>query len=180
MIREIEKLNLTKRQYKLIGNFLVCMSVMVLLAVFYTAELSVALSVVFIVVGLEFLVFGCVFNLTVNRINKLPEEDVLKYHCITKKNKRITFCVIVVVMIMLMFLTLSYYFVIEDTTQQESIVISEEKETEEQTTQVLYVYITENGERYHFNDNCSKGEYFQVTIDEALEKGLTPCKRCVE
>lgn len=41
------------------------------------------------------------------------------------------------------------------------------------------VYITKTGKRYHYSPDCSKNS-FETTLSEALEKGLTPCKKCVE
>ena len=180
MKREIEKLNLTKRQYKFIASFLISIAVVIFASVFYTAEISVALSVVFIIVGTEFIVFGFLFNLVADMLQKCDDKDILDNHCLTKKNKRSTLCIASAVVIMLVLLSMSYYFVNKNAFQKAEIVTTDEAETEVETAEVLYVYITEKGERYHYNDTCSKGNYFQVTIDEALEKGLTPCKRCVK
>lgn len=45
-------------------------------------------------------------------------------------------------------------------------------------TQSRTVYITKTGKRYHYNDHCNGGTYFESTLDEALSRGLTPCKKC--
>lgn len=42
------------------------------------------------------------------------------------------------------------------------------------------VYFTKSGKRYHYINNCGKGTYYECTIEEAKEKGLTPCKKCVK
>ena len=40
------------------------------------------------------------------------------------------------------------------------------------------VYVTESGTRYHLNSHCGSGSYAPVSLEEALDRGLTPCKRC--
>ena len=42
------------------------------------------------------------------------------------------------------------------------------------------VYITRNGEKYHFSYTCSNNQYYECTIDQALARGLTPCKKCAQ
>ena len=41
------------------------------------------------------------------------------------------------------------------------------------------VYYTRTGEKYHYNSNCGNGTYYPCTLQEALDKGLEPCKKCV-
>lgn len=41
------------------------------------------------------------------------------------------------------------------------------------------VYITRTGKRYHYDNHCNGGTYFPSTLQQALAKGLTPCKKCV-
>lgn len=40
------------------------------------------------------------------------------------------------------------------------------------------VYYTETGSKYHYDSKCGRGEYFPCTLDEALDMGLEPCKKC--
>ncbi|MBE6990966.1 MAG: hypothetical protein E7430_00090 [Ruminococcaceae bacterium] len=40
------------------------------------------------------------------------------------------------------------------------------------------IYITKSGSRYHFSSSCGSGTYYESTMEEALAKGLTPCKKC--
>lgn len=40
------------------------------------------------------------------------------------------------------------------------------------------VWIYETGSRYHSHHGCSGGNDWQVSIDEARNRGLTPCKKC--
>lgn len=41
------------------------------------------------------------------------------------------------------------------------------------------VYVTETGSRYHYDNNCNGGTYYESTLDDALARGLTPCNKCV-
>ncbi len=42
------------------------------------------------------------------------------------------------------------------------------------------VYITRNGEKYHYNVNCGKNEYYKCTVQQAVDRGLEPCKKCID
>lgn len=41
------------------------------------------------------------------------------------------------------------------------------------------IYITRTGKRYHYDSHCNGGTYYASTLEEALSRGLTPCKKCV-
>lgn len=41
------------------------------------------------------------------------------------------------------------------------------------------IYVTETGERYHFDGNCNGGTYYEATLAEAMGRGLTACDKCV-
>ena len=47
-----------------------------------------------------------------------------------------------------------------------------------QNTQSRTVYVTPTGKRYHYDGNCNGGTYIESTLDQALARGLTPCKKC--
>ncbi len=42
------------------------------------------------------------------------------------------------------------------------------------------VYYTRTGKHYHYLDKCGIGTYYECTLDEAKQNGLTPCKKCVK
>ena len=42
------------------------------------------------------------------------------------------------------------------------------------------VYITRNGEKYHFSYSCGNYEFYECTLEQALTRGLTPCKKCAQ
>lgn len=42
------------------------------------------------------------------------------------------------------------------------------------------VYITPTGKKYHFNSGCAGKNSVETTLAEALDKNLTPCKKCVK
>ena len=41
------------------------------------------------------------------------------------------------------------------------------------------IYVTPTGKRYHFNETCNGGTYYEATLAEAMGRGLTPCDKCV-
>lgn len=40
------------------------------------------------------------------------------------------------------------------------------------------VYATSNGKRYHFDSACPGENGREITWDEVVARGLTPCKKC--
>ena len=62
---------------------------------------------------------------------------------------------------------------------------AEPQESEEALvlTQEDAVYITASGTRFHIKNDCGQMDpqkAQQVTVKQALDKGLTPCKRCLK
>ena len=47
-----------------------------------------------------------------------------------------------------------------------------------QAAQSRQVYVTPTGKRYHYDGNCNGGTYIESTLEQALARGLTPCKKC--
>lgn len=41
------------------------------------------------------------------------------------------------------------------------------------------VYITKTGEKYHYTYPCGNGIFYECPLQEAIDRGLEPCKRCV-
>lgn len=41
------------------------------------------------------------------------------------------------------------------------------------------IYVTPTGKKYHYSSSCNGGTYIASTLDQALARGLTPCKKCV-
>lgn len=41
------------------------------------------------------------------------------------------------------------------------------------------IYVTKSGKRYHFEETCNGGTYYEATLAEAMGRGLTPCDKCV-
>ena len=41
------------------------------------------------------------------------------------------------------------------------------------------IYITKTGKKYHYDNTCNGGTYFEVSLEDALARGLTPCSKCV-
>lgn len=42
------------------------------------------------------------------------------------------------------------------------------------------VYRTKTGKRYHYDSHCNDGDYYEVTLSDAQNAGLTPCKKCAD
>lgn len=64
----------------------------------------------------------------------------------------------------------------EPSEQMDPPVSSQPSET--QDTQSRTVYVTPTGKRYHYDGNCNGGTYIESTLEQALARGLTPCKKC--
>lgn len=41
------------------------------------------------------------------------------------------------------------------------------------------VYITRTGSKYHYDNNCNGGTYWEVPYSTAVGMGLEPCSKCV-
>lgn len=41
------------------------------------------------------------------------------------------------------------------------------------------VYYTKSGEKYHYKNPCGRGTYYPCTLEEAKDRGLEPCEKCV-
>lgn len=41
------------------------------------------------------------------------------------------------------------------------------------------IYITPTGKRYHFDNKCNRGTYYEASLAKAIGQGLTPCERCI-
>ena len=41
------------------------------------------------------------------------------------------------------------------------------------------VYVTKSGKRYHYDNQCNGGTYYESTLSDAKARGLTPCKKCI-
>lgn len=41
------------------------------------------------------------------------------------------------------------------------------------------VYRTETGSKYHYENPCGNGTYYEISLDDAEATGLEPCKKCV-
>lgn len=41
------------------------------------------------------------------------------------------------------------------------------------------IYITRTGQKYHYDNTCNGGTYWEVPLSTALGFGLEPCDKCV-
>lgn len=65
---------------------------------------------------------------------------------------------------------------------ENSVEITEFKQTQEPNTtpNKNNVYYTKSGKCYHYINPCGRGTYFECTLEEAKDKGLLPCDKCVK
>lgn len=70
---------------------------------------------------------------------------------------------------------------ITSTSSQETQTTQEQATTPppaESTDNSTIVWIDDTAKRYHKKDGCGMNNAYQVTVDEAIAKGKTPCGRC--
>lgn len=65
-------------------------------------------------------------------------------------------------------------YVLETTT--EHIETTQEETTSENSG--IYVYYTNTGKKYHYDNHCNDGTYYECLLETALSMGLEPCKKC--
>ncbi len=63
--------------------------------------------------------------------------------------------------------------------EQERIAAEKAQQQSIQKSNSKTVYVTPTGKRYHYSSSCNGGSYSATTLDEALARGLTPCKKCI-
>ena len=56
---------------------------------------------------------------------------------------------------------------------------AQNKNTQTVSKKSTTVYVTPTGKRYHYSGSCNGGTYIASTLEKALARGLTPCKKCV-
>lgn len=67
-----------------------------------------------------------------------------------------------------------------------SVTHKEKKQSEKKTMPApvqdenQIVYITKTGKKYHYSYDCSETDFYECTLEEALELGLEPCGNCVK
>lgn len=67
----------------------------------------------------------------------------------------------------------------EDTSNQTEVSESTQETSIPEDTQVVLVWITKSGKKYHSKSNCgSMKEPYQIELSEAIFIGLEPCKNC--
>ena len=54
---------------------------------------------------------------------------------------------------------------------------TQKKTTKKVVSQGKTLYITPTGKKYHYDPHCNGVTYFKTTLEDALNWGLTPCKK---
>ena len=62
---------------------------------------------------------------------------------------------------------------------EEERLAAQNKNTQTVSKKSTTVYVTPTGKRYHYSGSCNGGTYIASTLEKALARGLTPCKKCV-
>ena len=62
-------------------------------------------------------------------------------------------------------------------TQTATVTVIAKSTTSSSSSTTVYVLITKTGECYHTR-KCGNGNFFEVTLEEALRRGLRKCKKC--
>lgn len=59
--------------------------------------------------------------------------------------------------------------------------LNDEKYTNlNETGAISGIYRTPSGKRYHYDYDCGGKNSYEITLEEAIEAGLTPCEKCVK
>lgn len=70
--------------------------------------------------------------------------------------------------------------VVEAETEPKVTTVAEKITSENTTIKAeKTVFITNTGKKYHSDSNCNGGDYFSVTLSEAINQGLKPCEKCI-
>lgn len=75
--------------------------------------------------------------------------------------------------------------VVEEVIETEAEIVETEPPTEEvieeteDPNESITVYKTPTGEKYHYDGNCNGGSYSEISLADALARGLGPCGKCV-
>lgn len=67
----------------------------------------------------------------------------------------------------------------EKSSKKSGIKKSKTKKSEKKdNSKEKVVYITKSGKKYHSKNSCGRGNFTAVSLEEALSKGYSPCKKC--
>lgn len=201
MRKEIEKLCLSENQYRSLGLLMIALCVILCAMIYFCAEFSLLLAIVYAVIGLEFLMIGFSFRKFANEISLSEDREFLQRHQYSAKSRKnrnmiIAFCVTLFLLCIISFFTVSDFEITvskkEDsssvsTTASENITVEEavskkvkEIEEEEYVDDHSVVYATNSGKRYHYSPSCAGENSFAITMQEAAKHSLSPCKKCVK
>ncbi len=68
----------------------------------------------------------------------------------------------------------------EDTSSKNETVISNNEDTSSKQQTTKMVYRTPTGKRYHLSATCGGKNSRKVSLENAIESGLTPCQKCAK
>ena len=202
MRKEIEKLCLSENQYRSLGLLMIALCVILCVMIYFCAEFSLLLAIVYAVIGLEFLMIGFSFRKFANEISLSEDREFLQRHQYSAKSRKnrnmiIAFCVTLFLLCIISFFTVSDFEITVskkvESSSSVSTTVTENKTVEETVSKKVkeieeeeyeddhsVVYATKSGKRYHYSSSCAGENSFAITIEEASKHSLTPCKKCVK
>lgn len=200
MKKEIEKLCLTENQYKKLGTAMMLIGELILIAVLFLADYSFLLGMVFSFIGLEFAFVGYYFIKVAGEISKSEDEEFINKHKQNSTGQRNAnfinafIAIILILCILSVVITFKFneknQFGIEQTLTQKTTVlintrtsthtVAQADTTNKNNENHSVVFATNTGKRYHYSQSCAGDKSFAVTIEEALNHNLEPCKKCVK
>lgn len=65
------------------------------------------------------------------------------------------------------------------TTTTTTTAVATTTEAPKTTQSSRTVYYTRTGECYHYENPCGKGTYYETNLNDAKDRGLRPCEKCV-
>lgn len=191
MVREIEKLGLTQKQYGVLGTTMMVLCISLSAGAFFLADASLALGIAFAVVAVEFGFVGYCFRKVSVELASCDDPALLAKHKPSEKSQRNTTAVSLFVTLISLVCVLcviaigDFRFtkeVPEPVAQSEQAAQMYETDDvpEDDVIQPEIVYATPSGKRYHYSAECAGKTSFAITMEEALNHSLTPCKKCAD
>ena len=196
MTRQIEKLGLTVKQYTVLGTVMMISCLALSAGAFFLADDSLQIGIVLAVVAVEFGIIGYFFLKVAGMLSMSDDPIMTDAHRPSDKSRRnmaavSTLAALILSACVACAMTIGC-FKPKEKTGMPAVVTAAADEVEESQTyeaeapdeeieekqQIDVVYATSTGKRYHYSARCAGPSCFAITIQEALDHSLTPCKNC--
>lgn len=193
MTRQIEKLGLTVKQYTVLGTVMMVSCTVLGACAFFVADNSLFAGIVLAVVAVEFGFVGyCSLKVSV-RLSECDDRKTLDDHRASGKSRRnmtaVSTPAAIVLIACVVCAVTSVCFkpkeeadaaIVTETNIEKAAAPETEVDAEAIEEEILdVVYATPTGKRYHYSARCAGSSCFAITMQEAQNHSLTPCKNCV-